>query len=133
MKPFFAAIGIIVFAGILLFGAFIMMNHDRCPLTLMGDGCKTGVDPLEYALAHIGALTELTNIIAASGAIAALVAFITLIYIVSSFDFKKIISVRRKKYYFYRESEKQTIGEKLTKWMAIHEKRDCSSALAASV
>ncbi len=132
MKLFFGIIAIIIFAGVMIFGAFLMVNHDRCPLTLMGNDCKTNINPLNYALAHIGALIELTNIIPIFSALAALAALALLLCAAGFFNSYKSRSASFKNNYFYRETGLGKIKEKLFRWTALHEKRDCLSSLAAS-
>lgn len=115
----------------MLFGTFIIGNHSRCPLTLMSNDCKANINPLNYALMHLGIILEITNVIPIFNALVALAALIFLFYISKLFDSGKFIFNSRKINYFFNEDGRQSVKEKTLKWTALHEKRDYLSALTA--
>ncbi len=138
MKFFFIIIVLMGFSGAILFGAFLMVHsgsaesHASCLPTLMRKGvCKTNINPLEYARVHLGALTELANIIPAFGATAALAALIILLYTarILGFCYGQLFALRER-YFPSCENAWQVVQEKFFSWTALHEKRDPSFAFA---
>jgi len=138
MKSFFAITALIGFTGVMLFGVFLMVHsgnasgHTSCLPTLMGSKCRTNTNPLEYVRVHLGAFTELMNIIPAFGAMAAFAVLVILLYAASIFRSYRPLIAPREHYSFPGESGWQVVQEKFFKWMALHEKRDPSFAFAAS-
>jgi hypothetical protein len=136
MKSLLTIISIIGFAGVMLFGAFLMVhsgNHTSCLPTLMGTSeCSTNINPLEYVRVHLGALTELINAIPSAGVLAAFAILISLLYVAYLFGSDKPLLAPQKYFHFSYEQARSLVEEKLLKWTALHEKRDPSLTFAAS-
>lgn len=140
MKSFFTIIVLMGFAGVMLFGAFLMVHsgnaesHASCLPTLMGTSeCKTNINPLEYVRMHLLALSELINTIPVSGALATFAVFIILLYAASIFDSSRPLLTPQEYYSSSRKNGWRVVQEKILEWTALHEKRDPSFAFAASV
>ncbi|MDO8469937.1 MAG: hypothetical protein Q7S84_02895 [bacterium] len=139
MKSFFAIVGLIGFAGAMLFGTFLMVHagnagsHTNCPPALMGTSeCNMNISPLEYVQMHLGALTGLTNAIPAFGALAALAALIILRSATGVFRSSGPFLAPQERHAPPRDSIRHAGQEKSLKWTARHEKRDPSFVFAVS-
>ncbi len=135
MKSIFTVIALAGFAGVMLFGSFLMIHeasHASCLPTLMGTNECQSANPLEYVRVHIGALERLTNAIPAFSMLAAF-AIIALLFYAGAFALRKPL-LASQKYQLHRwDSEPRSAHRKFLKWFAIHEKRDPSLAFAASI
>lgn len=134
MKSFLTAITIIGFAGVMLFGAFLMVHsatHANCLPNLMGTSECQSVNPLEYVRVHLGALEGLTNAIPALGVLAAF-AIAALSLLTGAFVPRAPLLAPQRYNFYLKNSESRLVHRKFLKWFAIHEKRDPSLVFAAS-
>ncbi len=139
MKSFITTTTIVLigFAGVMLFGAFLMVHssdaesHANCLPTFMGTSECQSVNPLEYVRVHLGALEGLTNAIPAVGVLATFAIVVLSLFAGAAFPRAPLLAPQRYNFYL-KDPGSRLVRRKFLKWFAIHEKRDPLLAFAAS-
>ncbi len=137
MKSFFTIVALAGFVGVALFGAFLMIHasnvsHTSCLPALMRSNECTSVNPVEYVRVHVGAITELVSGIPSFSVSAVFTILLVFLYAVFIAELDDPLLVLQEQTVFSREDGRSIVREKVLRWIALHEKRDPSLAIALS-